>query len=124
LPAVGSWRCRARHSASSRSWRCRTGRSSGSTSLGLRLFERLFDEDAFLSPFGIRALSRYHAEHPFAIQIDGNTSSIDYEPAESTTGMFGGNSNWREPIWMPVNYLVVNALARYGRFFGDDYTLE
>jgi hypothetical protein len=58
------------------------------------------------------------------MQVDGNTSSIDYEPAESTTGMFGGNSNWRGPIWMPVNYLVVNALARYARFVGDDYTLE
>jgi hypothetical protein len=73
--------------------RCRTGRSSGSTSPGLRLFERLFDEHAFLSPFGIRALSRYHAEHPFEIQIDGAMSSVDYEPAKSTTGMFGGNSN-------------------------------
>ena len=70
----------------------------------------LFDEEAFLSPYGLRAVSRYHAEHPFQIEIDGNISSIDYEPAESSTGMFGGNSNWRGPIWMPVNYLVVNAL--------------
>ena len=90
----------------------------------LRLFDRLFDEDAFLSPYGIRAVSRYHAEHPFEIELDGHGSTIDYEPAESTTGMFGGNSNWRGPIWMPVNYLVVNALARYGRFLGDDYTRE
>jgi hypothetical protein len=90
----------------------------------LRLFERLFDEEAFLSPYGLRAVSRFHAEHPFEIQIDGATSSIDYEPAESTTGMFGGNSNWRGPIWMPVNYLVVNALARYARFLGDDVTIE
>jgi hypothetical protein len=90
----------------------------------LRIFDRLFDEDAFLSPYGVRAVSRYHAEHPFEIQIDGNSSTIDYEPAESTTGMFGGNSNWRGPIWMPVNYLIVNALARYGRFLGSDYTRE
>jgi hypothetical protein len=90
----------------------------------LRLFDRLFDENSFLSPYGIRAVSRYHAEHPFEIQIDGQSSSIDYEPAESTTGMFGGNSNWRGPIWMPVNYLVVNAIARYGRFLGTHYTRE
>jgi hypothetical protein len=90
----------------------------------LRIFERLFDEQGFLSPYGLRAVSRYHAEHPFTIEIDGNRSTIDYEPAESTTGMFGGNSNWRGPIWMPVNYLVVNALARYARFLGDDFTIE
>jgi hypothetical protein len=90
----------------------------------LRLFTRLFDESAFLSPYGLRALSRFHADHPFAIEMDGNTSSVDYEPAESTTGMFGGNSNWRGPIWMPVNYLVVSALTRYARVLGDDVTVE
>jgi hypothetical protein len=90
----------------------------------LRLFERLFNEDAFLSPYGLRAVSRFHAEHPFELEIDGSTSRIDYEPAESTTGMFGGNSNWRGPIWMPLNYLVVNALARYARFLGDDVKIE
>jgi len=90
----------------------------------LRILDGLFDEDAFLSRYGIRAVSRYHADHPLEIEIDGNTSSIDYEPAESTTGMFGGNSNWRGPIWMPVNYLVVNALARYARFLGSNYTCE
>src|SRR5206468_1445188 len=86
----------------------------------LRLLTTLFDEDAFLSPYGLRAVSRYHADHPFELEIDGSRSTIDYEPAESTTGMFGGNSNWRGPIWMPVNYLVVNALARYARFLGDE----
>jgi hypothetical protein len=90
----------------------------------LRIFDGLFDESTFLSPYGIRAVSRYHAEHPFEIEIGGWTSTIDYEPAESTTGMFGGNSNWRGPIWMPVNYLIVNALARYGRVLGEDYTRE
>src|SRR5262249_48332996 len=89
-----------------------------------RLFEKLFEEDSFLSPYGLRAVSRYHAQHPFTIEIDGNASTIDYEPAESTTGMFGGNSNWRGPIWMPVNYLVVAALGRYARFLGDDVTIE
>ncbi len=90
----------------------------------LRLLDNLFDEDAFLSPYGLRAVSRYHAEHPFTLEYGGTSASIDYEPAESTTGMFGGNSNWRGPIWMPVNYLVVNALARYGRFLGPGVTVE
>jgi hypothetical protein len=90
----------------------------------LRIFERLFHEERFLSPFGLRAVSRYHLEHPFELEIGETTASIAYEPAESTTGMFGGNSNWRGPIWMPVNYLVVNALARYSRYLGDDVTLE
>ena len=91
----------------------------------LRIFERLFDEEAFLSPYGLRAVSRCHVEHPFdARRRRAACATIDYEPAESTTGMFGGNSNWRGPIWLPVNYLVVNALSRYARFFGDDLTLE
>jgi hypothetical protein len=89
-----------------------------------RLLSRLFDESAFLSPYGLRAVSRYHAEHPFEIDVAGMPSTIDYEPAESTTGMFGGNSNWRGPVWMPVNYLVVSALRRYARFFNDEFTLE
>ena len=90
----------------------------------LRLFSELFDESEFLSPYGLRAVSRWHAEHPFELDVDGMTSRIDYEPAESTTGMFGGNSNWRGPIWMPVNFLVVEALTRYARFFGDDLKVE
>src|SRR5262249_41237957 len=90
----------------------------------LRVFERLFHEDRFLSSYGLRAISRYHLEHPFQLAVGGNPASIGYEPAESTTGMFGGNSNWRGPIWMPVNYLVVNALGRYARFLGDEVTVE
>jgi hypothetical protein len=89
-----------------------------------RLLTKLFDENEFLSPYGLRAVSRYHADHPFAIDVAGYVSTIDYEPAESTTAMFGGNSNWRGPIWMPINYLAVAALARYGRFLGDDVTVE
>ena len=90
----------------------------------LRLFKNLFDESSFLSPYGLRAVSRYHLDHPFEIELDGQRSTIDYEPAESTTGMFGGNSNWRGPIWFPINYLVVSALQRYARFFGDAFTVE
>jgi hypothetical protein len=90
----------------------------------LRLLERLLDESEFLSPYGLRALSAYHRDHPYQLAVDGYTASIDYEPAESTTSMFGGNSNWRGPLWFPVNYLVVSALERYHRFFGDDLTVE
>jgi hypothetical protein len=90
----------------------------------LRLLTRLLDESEFLSPYGLRAVSRRHAEQPFVLDVEGMRSTIDYEPAESTTGMFGGNSNWRGPIWMPVNFLVVEALNRYARFFGDDLRIE
>jgi len=90
----------------------------------LRLLTRLLDEQEFLSPYGLRAVSREHAEHPFTLDVEGLHATIDYEPAESTTGMFGGNSNWRGPLWMPVNFLVVEALDRYARFFGDDLEVE
>jgi len=89
-----------------------------------RLLARLFDESEFLSPHGLRALSAYHRDHPYQIQVEGITASIDYEPAESTTAMFGGNSNWRGPVWFPLNYLVISALERYHRFFGDEFTVE
>jgi len=89
-----------------------------------RLLARLFDESEFLSPHGLRALSAYHRDHPYQIQVEGITASIDYEPAESTTAMFGGNSNWRGPVWFPPNYLVISALERYHRFFGDEFTVE
>ena len=89
-----------------------------------RLFGKLFDEAEFLSPHGLRALSAYHREHPYELEVGGVRARIDYEPAESTTAMFGGNSNWRGPLWFPLNYLVISALERYDRFFGDDYTVE
>jgi hypothetical protein len=89
-----------------------------------RILERMLDEEEFLSPHGLRALSRYHLDHPFSVAIDGTTATVDYEPAESTTPLFGGNSNWRGPVWFPANYLVIEALRRYARYFGDDFTVE
>ena len=89
-----------------------------------KLFAKLFDESEFLSPHGLRALSAYHREHPYVLDVEGVQASIDYEPAKSTTAMFGGNSNWRGPLWFPLNYLVIAALERYYRFFGDEFTIE
>jgi len=90
----------------------------------LRIFHGLFDEAGFLSPYGLRALSQWHRDHPFELDMGGYVTSVDYEPAESSTGMFGGNSNWRGPVWFPVNYLVVDAMFRYARYFGDELTIE
>jgi hypothetical protein len=89
-----------------------------------KLFAKLFDESEFLSPHGLRALSAWHRDHPYELDVEGVRASIDYEPAESTTAMFGGNSNWRGPIWFPLNYLVISVLGRYQRFFGDELTIE
>jgi Mannosylglycerate hydrolase MGH1-like glycoside hydrolase domain/Glycosyl hydrolase family 63 C-terminal domain len=89
-----------------------------------KLLATLFDEAEFLSPHGLRALSAFHRDHPYELDVEGLRASIDYEPAESTTGMFGGNSNWRGPVWFPLNYLLISALERYHRFFGDQLTVE
>ncbi|HET9256408.1 MAG TPA: glucosidase [Pseudonocardiaceae bacterium] len=90
----------------------------------MRLFSKLFDPQEFLSPYGLRAISAIHREHPYEFEVEGVHASVDYEPAESTTGMFGGNSNWRGPVWFPLNYLATSALERYHRFFGDEFTVE
>jgi len=89
-----------------------------------RILRRMLDESEFLSPYGIRALSRYHKDHPYTFALDGHVDRVDYEPAESSTGLFGGNSNWRGPIWMPVNALLVQSLRKLYSYFGDDFTIE
>ncbi|HXB50638.1 MAG TPA: hypothetical protein VNW50_23005, partial [Streptosporangiaceae bacterium] len=89
-----------------------------------RLLSVLLDEAEFLSSHGLRALSARHREHPYAIDVEGYQASIDYEPAESTTPLFGGNSNWRGPVWFPVNYLLISVIERYHLFFGDEFTVE
>src|SRR5581483_1759961 len=90
----------------------------------MRVLSTLLDENEFLSPFGIRALSKFHQDHPFVFDLDGQRSQIDYEPAESRCGIFGGNSNWRGPVWMPVNFLIVESLERYHLFYGNDLRVE
>ena len=89
-----------------------------------RVLRWLLDETEFLSPYGIRALSAAHREQPFSVDLGGMTYTVGYSPGESTTGLFGGNSNWRGPVWFPVNYIVIEAIRRFARFFGDDYLVE
>ena len=84
----------------------------------------MLDEDEFLSPYGIRSLSRYHAAHPYSLSIDGHAFTIHYEPAESQSGLFGGNSNWRGPVWFPINYLIIEALQRFHHYYGDSLSVE
>ncbi len=89
-----------------------------------RVLKVMLDEAEFLSPYGIRALSRYHLENPYILKLDGGERRVDYEPGESTTDLFGGNSNWRGPVWMPVNYLLIESLQKYHYFYGDDLKVE
>ena len=89
-----------------------------------RVLARMLDENEFLSPFGVRALSRYHREHPYVFSVDRAVYRVDYEPAESSSGLFGGNSNWRGPIWFPVNILLLRGLANLYAFYGDEFTVE
>ena len=89
-----------------------------------RVLEKMLDEKEFLSPYGIRSLSRFHEKHPFVFHAGGQEFRVPYLPGESDTGMFGGNSNWRGPIWMPVNALIIRALLQYYAYYGDDFTIE
>lgn len=84
----------------------------------------MLDENEFLSPYGIRSLSRYHREHPFVFYHNGQEFRVDYLPGDSNTGMFGGNSNWRGPVWMPVNYLILSSLLRLYAFYGESFKVE
>jgi len=89
-----------------------------------RILAKMLDENEFLSPYGIRALSRYHLEHPYVLHFAGQEYRVDYLPAESNTGMFGGNSNWRGPIWMPMNVLLIRALLQFYLYYGDTFKVE
>jgi hypothetical protein len=90
----------------------------------LRVLKRLLDENEFFSPYGIRSLSRYHLDHPFTFEWNGTKYQVDYEPAESTTNQFGGNSNWRGPLWFPLNFLLIESLQKYHHYFGDTLKVE
>ena len=89
-----------------------------------RLLHRMLDETEFLSDYGIRALSRVHAEHPYVFNVDGTDLTVHYQPAESDSGVFGGNSNWRGPIWFPVNFLLIESLQKFHHYYGEDFTIE
>jgi hypothetical protein len=89
-----------------------------------RILTRLFDEREFLSPYGIRSLSRYHLDHPYQLRVDGSTFDVNYEPAEAETGTFGGNSNWRGPVWFPMNFLIIEALQRLNHYYRDSISVE
>jgi hypothetical protein len=89
-----------------------------------RVLRTMLDEGEFLSPFGIRALSRHHADHPYVLDIDGRSHRVEYEPAESSSGLFGGNSNWRGPIWFPMNFLIIEALQRFDHFYRGELKVE
>jgi len=90
----------------------------------ISLLRYMLDEDEFLSPYGIRSLSKVHAEHPYRLSVDGETFEIDYEPAESEAGLFGGNSNWRGPVWFPINFLLIESLRELHRYYGDHLRVE
>jgi len=89
-----------------------------------RVLRYMLDESEFLSPYGIRALSRFHREHPYMLSVDCTEHRVAYEPAESSTGLFGGNSNWRGPVWFPVNFLLIESLQKFHHYLGDDYRVE
>jgi hypothetical protein len=89
-----------------------------------RILARMLDEGEFLSPYGLRSLSRYHREHPLVLDLDGRASRLDYEPGDSHSGLFGGNSNWRGPVWFPLNFLAIESLRHLYDFFGEDLTVE
>ena len=89
-----------------------------------RLLRRMLDPEEFLSPYGVRSLSKFHQQRPYVLRVDGDEKVVSYEPAESQTGMFGGNSNWRGPVWLPINYLLIESLQKFHHYYGDDFKVE
>jgi hypothetical protein len=88
------------------------------------LLQRMVNEAEFLSEGGVRALSKYHEKKPYTVNIEGVAYTIQYDPGDSTSDLFGGNSNWRGPVWMPINYLFISSIRKFGQFYGDGLTLE
>jgi hypothetical protein len=89
-----------------------------------RVLSRVLDEAEFLGPYGIRSISRYHLDHPYIFNVEGQEFRVQYVPAESDTGMFGGNSNWRGPVWMPINVLIIRSLLNLYQYYGNDFQVE
>jgi len=89
-----------------------------------RILYRMLDETEFLSGYGIRSLSKYHKDHPYTLRMGSDLYSVRYTPGESDTSLFGGNSNWRGPVWMPLNYMIIETLKRFHDYYGDDFRLE
>ena len=89
-----------------------------------RVIRRMVDPDEFLSDYGVRALSRFHLEQPFVLEMGGQRNEVQYQPAESNSGLFGGNSNWRGPVWFPVDYLIIEALQQFHHYYGEDFKIE
>jgi hypothetical protein len=89
-----------------------------------KLLSRMLDENEFLSDYGVRSLSKYYKDSPYSMEFNGNSFNIHYEPAEAETGLFGGNSNWRGPIWLPANFLIIESLRRFHHYYGNDFKVE
>ena len=89
-----------------------------------RILTKMLDENEFLGPYGIRSISKFHEQHPYVLHVDGQEYRVDYLPAESDTGMFGGNSNWRGPVWLPVNVMIIRALLNFYLYYGDNFKIE
>jgi len=88
------------------------------------LLRRMLDPEEFLSDYGVRSLSKFHKEHPYVLTVRGEEKIVSYEPGESQTGIFGGNSNWRGPVWFPINYLLIESLQQFHHYYGDDFKVE
>jgi hypothetical protein len=90
----------------------------------VRIVSYMVNKEEFYSPHGLRALSKYHAAHPYILSVNSNEYRVDYEPGESQSGLFGGNSNWRGPVWFPMNFLMIESLQKFHHYYGDDFRVE